>query len=322
MNTSNDATHLLDFIVDKAHAGIFVVDENMNIHLWNNFMAVHSGKTPQQVLGKNLFTCFPELPKKWLERKIRNVFILKNYSFSSWKQRPFLFEFQHNRPVTGGVEAMRQDCTLLPVKDESGAVRYVCFTLFDVTDASVYQQMLHEANQKLQETSDRDGLTGLYNRRYSEDFLSREYERAFRYNHPLGVIITDIDFFKRINDEHGHLAGDEVLRQVSSRLAGGLRKPDVVGRYGGEEFLIVLPETDASGAYQVAERLRRSICDQVIQFENKSLKVSISLGVSQLSRACSGYENLILRADRALYVSKASGRNQVTQYSENWEKAS
>jgi len=320
--TLNNAAHLLDFIVDKVHAGIFVVDENMNVQLWNNFMAVHSGKPPDHVIGKNLFDCFPELPKKWLQNKVRNVFILKNYSFSSWKQRPYLFEFQHNRPVTGGVDLMRQDFTLLPVKDESGDVRFVCFTLFDVTDASIFQLMLHQANLKLEEASNRDGLTGIYNRRYSEEFLSREFERSARYQHPLSVIISDIDFFKRFNDEHGHLAGDEVLRQVSARLGHTLRKPDMLGRYGGEEFIIVLPETGIDGAVHVAERLRAAIYRETIQYGDKNLTVSISLGVCAVGSDCASYQQLISRADLALYESKASGRNRVTQYSNALEKAS
>lgn len=322
MNSRADSTSLLDFIVDKAHAGIFVVDAQMNIQLWNNFMEVHSGKPHTEVLGKNLFEQFPELPRKWLERKIHNVFILKNYSFSSWKQRPYLFEFQHNRPVTGGVEAMRQDFTLLPVKDESGEVQYVCFTLFDVTDASIYQQMLHEANKKLEEASNRDSLTTLYNRRFVEEFLSQEFERFKRYHSPISIILCDIDFFKRFNDQHGHLAGDEVLREVSKRLGHGLRKPDVLGRYGGEEFLIVLPETDEAGAKLVAERLRRLICDQGIAYSGQSLSVSVSLGVHQGHADCDSYETLIAHADQALYQSKANGRNQVTLYTPDLQNAS
>lgn len=314
MTALANSSNLLDFIVDKVHSGIFVVDQAMNIHLWNNFMEVHSGKRSGDIVGKNLFDEFPDLPRKWLERKVRNVFILKNYSFTSWKQRPYLFQFPHNRPVTGGVDSMRQDCTLLPVKDDSGEVRFVCFTLFDVTDASIYQQMLHDAMKQIKEASDRDGLTGLYNRRFVIETLAREFSRHQRYGGSLSLIMTDIDYFKKFNDTHGHLAGDEVLRQVSNRLALGLRKADVLGRYGGEEFLILLPETDLAGAAIVAERLRQTIAEQTVSYADKSLEVAISLGVSQFRTDHENHEALIAEADSALYQSKRNGRNQVTLF--------
>jgi len=191
--TDNQPSNLLDFIVDRTHAGIFVINRDMELVLWNQFMEVHSGRKAQTLLGKNLFDEFPELPRKWLARKVENVFILKNFSFTSWEQRPYLFKFPHNRPVTGGVDCMRQNCTLMPVKTTAGEVEYVCFTLFDVTDTSIYQQQLKALTQELREVGNHDGLTQLFNRRYIEETLSKEFNRARRYAHPLTVILTDID---------------------------------------------------------------------------------------------------------------------------------
>ncbi|MFZ5464596.1 MAG: PAS domain-containing protein [Pseudomonadota bacterium] len=108
-----EGLHLLDFVVDRIEVGIFAVDRGMRIVLWNRFMALHSGRPAEEVVGSNLFEVFPELPRKWLEKKIDNVFVLKNYSFTSWEQRPFLFRFDHNRPITGGIDCMRQNCTFL-----------------------------------------------------------------------------------------------------------------------------------------------------------------------------------------------------------------
>lgn len=137
-----DLAHLLDFVVDRLEVGIVAVDADMRVVLWNNFMVTHSGRPAGEVIGRNLFECFPELPVKWLEKKIRNVFLLKNYAFTSWEQRPYLFRFQHNRPVTGGVDAMQQSCTFLPVRDSPDEVRHVCITLFDFTDTALYQRRL------------------------------------------------------------------------------------------------------------------------------------------------------------------------------------
>ena len=313
--SDSDASKLLDFIVDRTHAGIFVVDREMNIVLWNQFMEVHSERKADELLGRNLFEAFPELPQKWLSRKVENIFILKNFSFTSWEQRPYLFKFPHNRPITGGVDCMRQDCTLMPVKNPAGEVEYVCFTLFDVTDASIYQQKLKALTEELREVSNRDGLTKLFNRRYIEEVLGQEYNRARRHAHPLAVILTDIDHFKQVNDVHGHLAGDEVLREVSRRLQTKLRDIDILGRYGGEEFLIVLPETDCAGGRIVAERLRQAIHETPVDIGDSQLQVTISLGVTELREDSSNYEQLISEADQALYQSKDAGRNQTTIFS-------
>src|SRR5664279_332880 len=109
-------TDLLGFIVERIEVGIFAVDRDYRVVLWNRFMATRSQRSAAEVIGRSLFESFPELPQKWLERKIDSVFVLKNYAFTSWEQRPFLFRFHHNRPITGGVDAMRQNCTFLPQK--------------------------------------------------------------------------------------------------------------------------------------------------------------------------------------------------------------
>jgi len=142
---------LLDFVVDRLEVGIFVVDPNMQVVLWNNFMVMHSGRSATEVIGRNLFECFPELPQVWLEKKIRNVFLLKNYAFTSWEQRPYLFRFHHNRPVTGGVDAMQQSCTFLPVKGADQVVEQVCITLFDYTDTALYHRQLTGAITELEQ---------------------------------------------------------------------------------------------------------------------------------------------------------------------------
>lgn len=142
---------LLDFVVDRLEVGIFAVDAEMKVVLWNHFMAMHSGREAAEVIGLNLFECFPELPRVWLEKKIRNVFVLKNYAFTSWEQRPYLFRFQHNRPVTGGVDAMQQSCTFLPVKGQSESVEHVCVTLFDFTDTAIFHRQLTHAITDLEQ---------------------------------------------------------------------------------------------------------------------------------------------------------------------------
>jgi len=229
---SHQTGPLYEFIVDRVNVGIFVLNEQMQIVLWNRFMEIHSRRKADSAMAQNLFDLFPELPRRRLERKIKNVFLLKNFAFTSWEQLPYLFRFPHNRPVTGGIDCMRQNCTMLPVKDPTGNVQYVCYMLFDVTDTSIYQTMLHETMGKLQEASDRDGLTGIFNRRYIETSLATALGRAQRYGERLALILIDIDHFKQGNDQHGHLAGDATIRRVCQVLGAGLRTADLLGRYG------------------------------------------------------------------------------------------
>jgi len=167
---------------------------------------------------------------------------------------------------------------------------------------------LHAEVQKLALT---DALTGLYNRRGFYELGEREIERSFRFNHPLTVIMMDVDHLKEINDVHGHFTGDHVLRNIATRCVKQLRRIDILGRYGGDEFVILLPETPMRMGSLVAERLRRCVADAVIPKENELIQTSISLGVSGLTTDVTNLDALIKRADTAMYAAKQSGRNQV-----------
>ncbi|HET7499803.1 MAG TPA: PAS domain-containing protein, partial [Kofleriaceae bacterium] len=136
--------------LDRLNAGVFSVDAQMRIHTWNLFMATNSGRSADEVIGRNLFECFPELPERWLRWKLRSVFLLGTFAFSSWKQRPYLFKFPHNRPLTGGIDFMRQDLTFLPVRGEDGGVGSVCTMLTDATDAALSHHALDQANLRIQ----------------------------------------------------------------------------------------------------------------------------------------------------------------------------
>lgn len=312
MSATMEPLQILEFIVDRINVGVFVVDRDMKVVLWNRFMEMNSGRKNAAVIGNNLFTLFPELPHKWLERKISNVFVLKNFAFTSWEQRPYLFKFPHNRPVTGGVDSMQQDCTFLPVKNSAGEVQFVCVTLNDATDTSINRVMMKDALKKLGEASNRDGLTSLFNRRYLEQSLIKEFDRYKRYGSALSIVMLDLDHFKIINDQYGHLAGDEVLRRTADILTCGVREADTAGRYGGEEFVLILPQTNLEGAVRLAERLRVNVEAEEIVCNGATIHVTISLGVTQMRDAILTHEELMQEADTCLYESKKQGRNRVT----------
>jgi diguanylate cyclase (GGDEF)-like protein len=301
---------LSELVIERVGFGIFVLDRDLNVLMWNRFMADHSGKTAEQVTGKSIFASFPELPRVWLTRKIESVFQLGSFAFSSWEQRPYLFKFDHDRPITGGVDFMQQDCTFMPLTHER-EVRAVCVTISDATHASMMQRARDEAVAKLQEFADRDGLTGIANRRYFELRIRDEFTRWQRYGGDLSMLLFDLDHFKRINDEFGHLVGDTVLRVMAERVAATVRVQDVFGRFGGEEFALLLPCTSFDDAMIVAEKVRRAICETPIDVQGARVPVTASVGVARARReVTSSYEALINEADAALYTAKREGRNR------------
>jgi two-component system cell cycle response regulator len=176
------------------------------------------------------------------------------------------------------------------------------------------QAALIHAHDDLQFTAAHDPLTGLWNRGAILDLLKREVYRRQRTRDSLGVIMADIDYFKKINDTHGHLVGDTVLQEVTRRLAVGVRPYDVVGRYGGEEFLIVFPGCNASNLVVGAERLRHCVADQPIETSAGQIAVTLSLGLAsaeQGEQETPDCEVFLRAADEALYAAKARGRNRV-----------
>jgi two-component system cell cycle response regulator len=176
------------------------------------------------------------------------------------------------------------------------------------------QAALIHAQDDLQSAALHDSLTGLWNRGAILDLLRREVCRRQRTGDALGVMMVDIDYFKKINDTHGHLIGDAVLQEVTRRLAADVRPYDVVGRYGGEEFLIVFPGCNMPDLVVGAERLRHCIADQPIETSVGQIPVTLSLGLASVEQGENeilGCESFLQRADAALYAAKARGRNRV-----------
>ncbi len=155
-----------------------------------------------------------------------------------------------------------------------------------------------------------DGLTGVYNRRYLQEFAEREVARSRRHHRPL-TMVFDLDHFKRINDDFGHLIGDRVLREFARIVDRCVRREEVFGRYGGEEFCALLPETDLQGAAVFAERIRRLTEQREFSIGGAAIPVTVSAGVAALDENMTGWDDLIATADRNLYRAKRDGRNRI-----------
>jgi diguanylate cyclase (GGDEF)-like protein len=172
------------------------------------------------------------------------------------------------------------------------------------------QYLLRQAGQKelYKEMSIMDGLTGIYNRRYLDELLRREFERAKRYNQPLSVLMVDIDDFKKYNDTHGHQEGDELLKKIANFLVEAVRGVDMAFRYGGEEFLVFLPQTLKAGAVEVAKRL--------VNLARQNLPATLSIGLAAFPEDANDMEELIKRADGALYQAKHLGKDRFCLFGE------
>jgi diguanylate cyclase (GGDEF)-like protein len=166
----------------------------------------------------------------------------------------------------------------------------------------------------IQELAITDSLTGLYNRRHLFELGQREFLRAQRLNRPLSIIMIDIDHFKIVNDTYGHLKGDEMLRDLAQLIKMDVREIDIVGRFGGEEFTIILPETNAAASKEIAERIRNRVQDSLYDQDNEILSIRISLGIAELESSTHSFDAILEHADRALYDAKYAGKNQSKVY--------
>ncbi len=304
--------HWLMEMLHNIDVGLVVLDKNFTIQIFNGFMENHSGLLPREVKGKLIFDLFDEIPRDWFTRKAESVFLLKNKAFTIWEQRPYLFKFESYRPVTGSAEFMHQNTTFIPLISSDGEVTHLCLLIYDVTDNAVHKQSLKKANVELAILSQTDGLTQLFNRTHWEQCLLTEYKRWCRSQHPSSLVMLDIDHFKNVNDTYGHMVGDEVIKHLSALIKKHARETDICGRYGGEEFTILLADTPLKNAYVFAERLRKAVNESVVTFNETSLNYTISIGVAEVDDVTDSHETWIEHADSALYRSKEGGRNRTS----------
>ncbi len=304
--------HWLMEMLHNIDVGLVVLDKDYKIQIFNGFMENHSGLLPREVKGKLLFDLFDEISKDWFVRKADSVFLLKNKAFTIWEQRPYLFKFNSYRPVTGSSDFMYQNTTFIPLLSATGEVSHLCLIVYDVTDNAVHKLSLEQANKELSILNQMDGLTQLFNRTHWEKCLQAEYKRWSRSHHSSSLVMIDIDHFKKVNDDYGHIVGDEVIRHLSGLIKLHARETDITGRYGGEEFAVLLSDTALKSAYVFAERLRRTVNESKVKYNDIEISYSISVGVAEIDDMMKSHEAWIECADAALYMSKDKGRNCIS----------
>ncbi|WP_038889757.1 GGDEF domain-containing protein [Vibrio campbellii] len=306
--------HWVTQILDTMDSGLIVLDQDYKVCVWNSFMQSYSGILSQNILGECLFDHFEELPRTWLETKLKTSADLETRSFSSWENRPYLFKFNNFSPVSNSSNLMFQDIVITPLRSLSGDVSHIAIQINDVSETARNRIHLRETNQHLSEISRKDGLTGLFNRAYWEQSLKEEFAQLKVIEGASSLVIFDIDHFKKVNDTYGHHTGDEVIRRTSSLLRKTARSSDICGRFGGEEFTVLLPHTNQEQANYFAERLRKRIEQEIVKVEEFLINYTISIGVCEYKSYFESHTQWLKSADAALYRAKESGRNQTCNY--------
>jgi len=305
--------HWMMDMLQNIDVGLVVLNKENEIQLWNSFMENHSGIIANETLHKDIFKLFPEIDRKWFQRKVESVFQLKIRAFSIWEQRPYIFKFNNYRPITGIAELMYQNISIFPIISTIGEVENICIIVYDVTDVATNRSALKNANLKLEKLSRTDKLTNLNNRGYWQECQEFEFKKFSRYQQKISLVIFDIDHFKQVNDNYGHQAGDEVIRECAKTLMDCAREQDVCGRYGGDEFVALLSETDIDRAFIFAERLRKKLENLTIVYDKIEIKFTVSLGICQLTTDILSANNWLETSDKALYRSKEGGRNKTSR---------
>lgn len=302
-----------DVIFNTIDNGIIVLDENLNILAWNKWLEIRTSIDKNSIINKNICDEFSYINKSKLKRKIKSVLITKNPSFYSVDPHKYLIKIKTNTIVDKVFDNMRQDITIVPYDLEK---KFVCLYIYDNTKFYETSSKLEKLNDELVELSHRDPLTHLYNRRYFSDVSLKMLSLANRSKHTLSIIVLDIDNFKHINDKFGHAVGDDAIIETAKVLEKSVRKSDIVSRFGGEEFVILLYNVNSVNLESIAEKIRENVENLVIQTNKGKLKFTVSLGATQYD--CdfdiNKIEYTLNRADKALYKAKESGKNKVVIY--------
>lgn len=280
---------------------IFVIDEfgkyldvlggkERSLYLSGEFLV---GKYLHDVLPKHLADAFMQVVSEAIaDNSLKTI----EYQLSSGDIA--------GSPLDGPKGTQWFEGRVYPIRDRTREVHSVIWLAINITDRKNLEEQLKELSEK-------DTLTNAFNRRYFMQIFEQEYAIAKRYRTRLSVMLIDIDNFKDINDTYGHECGDAVLKRFVIFCEDSLRKADLFARSGGEEFVVMLPNTPTLGAAIIAERIRANIEEMVVTFEKKAIKFTVSIGISLVQDSDTNSNAVLARADTALYQAKKKGRNRV-----------
>lgn len=302
---------IFDSLLRQLPGGVLILNNGSKISYVNHFICQYSQLTEKALLGKSFFSCFPEVPRDWFNRKIEAVLTQKKAETISWQQRLYLLKFPQEQKAASHSSYMAQTCTLLPLVHPTSGEAYIAIWLQDVSEQASYHAELLVSQQLLKVHERQDQLTGLMNRDFWQRQLQLEMARAERYERPLSLLLFNVDRFKHLNEHYGQQQGDSVLQEIARQAASLLRDNDLLARFAGAEFALVLPDTPLTGAIEVANRLRTKLFAQALLEQQPAVRISISVGVC-LFQSGNSVDELIHQSEQALYQAKRAGRNQVS----------
>lgn len=295
--------------------GAFVVDLNQCIHAWNNWMVEKTGIPMKHAVGRSLEELFPGFLNSRFNWALSQVIGNRSEQIMSYSLNRYLIPIEASANVETNLAYMPQQVCLSPVQAAEDKTLAVVL-IIDLTDSVIRSNTLLKVAFKLEEESHRDMLTNVYNRRFLMEWLIQQRKMVQRYNYDISCLLMDLDHFKSINDTYGHEKGDEVLVQFVGLVSSMLREGDVMVRYGGEEFLVLLTHTDGKLALDIARRIRQRV-NQDSFAGMLTGDLTVSVGVSTWVHG-SGEEigGLLSMADESVYLAKDAGRNCVRSVQE------
>lgn len=291
---------LLQALMDNVPDNIYFKDAQSRYIRINTYQAYHIGLShPSEAAGKTDFDFYPA-------DRAQEFYIDER-------------EVLAGRRIVGKVEKQYTDgsperwtlTSKVPFYGRDGKIMGVVGVSKDITDLKKMERQLANANEQLNKLAREDALTGLLNRRMILELADNEWARWQRYGKVFSLLVVDADNFKSINDKHGHLAGDQALRYIAARMSEALRAVDIIGRYGGEEFVILLPETNMDGAVFAAEKLLQNVRKSPLHVNGQKLCITVSVGIAAVRREDRNIDMLLNRADLALYNAKRNGKDQL-----------
>ena len=303
-----------DNVIESIPEMVFVLDDKERIIDANAVAQQWLGKSFAEILGKEPIEVFQKWPQLL--------------------QRFFFMERTREEIEIPGDPPRTLETIITPIYNRTNQLEGRVILAYDITDRKKLEKDLKDTNEslqtqlqenerlriQLQEQAIRDPLTGVFNRRYFAEALDKETARAVREKSPFSLIVLDVDFFKKVNDTYGHKCGDLVLQSLAKFLQENTRRSDIVCRFGGEEFVILMPDAAVQDAFERAERFRKEFALQVVEHEGKHVKSTFSAGIASFPIHSDAGETLLSMADLALYQSKADGRNRVTVFSPEIEE--
>ena len=286
-------------VLKHSEDGVIFIDKNHNIVFFNKGAERIFGYAEEEVRNEGLDILIPE------RFHLQHDMMVDEFGMGT----PLV---KHANERSRQIYGRRKDgsefvCSVAVTKIGGKNDRYYAAVVRDISENK-------RTEEELLRLAATDPLTGAFNRREFTAIAERESTRAHRYHHPVSILMLDLDHFKRLNDTYGHAAGDKALQRFTTLCCNALRNVDIFGRWGGEEFVALLPETDAEGAAVIAERLRKVVADNVLIYNDQKISFTVSVGIAQYKEDETAIDAPLGRADKAVYDAKKAGRNQISVY--------